>query len=114
MTPVETQEPETTTAVVQIGNSDNKLTQAAWAEFIAETGYVIKKHSEHTHFAGASLPTEPWQNFAWAFEVRLRRLRLGALQHDLAELAARYEQDSIALTTGSTEFVGPAAPFLQR
>lgn len=97
--------PLTTTAVVQIGNSDDKLTQKRWAAFIVETAEVITSHAQGVHFSGASMADAPWQNHAWVFEISARDLRLSALQYDLTELAYDYEQDSIALTTGVTEFV---------
>lgn len=94
------------TIAVQIGNSDNKLTQNEWSHFHAFVNAVIMEHSCQMHFSGASNPTDPWQNATWIFEP---------LDDDNSKLISRlanaahaFKQDSIALTEGITQFVAAA------
>src|SRR4051794_11634611 len=91
-------------AIVQIGNSDDKLAQARWAEFLAATEQAMTVHGQ-LHFAGYSNPAKPWQNAC--FVVALRSVGTVHLLRDrLSALAKAYEQDSIALAVSTTEFIG--------
>lgn len=92
-----------TTAVVQIGNSDDKLPQAAWAAFVTSAWSVCDYIGAQIHFGGFSPPAAPWQNACWVFEIDDENVDL--LRARLAECAAKYRQSSIALTVGATEFV---------
>lgn len=91
---------------VSIGNSDDKLTQAEWAEFIEETRDLLLSEAKACHGEWYSLPTAPWQNANWVIEVGgsqvVNRLRKRLYAH-----AVRFRQDSIALTVGLTRFIGP-------
>lgn len=98
---------QTTTAVVQIGNSDDRLPQWRWAEFVIDTGEVVGLFSERTHFAGAAASVARWQNAAWVFELPVTSTGANALRLALARLAEDYAQASIALTIGETQFVTP-------
>lgn len=91
------------TAVVQIGNSDDKLTQNRWAHFYAGTKSLVHDFATAVHFGGYSPGFSHWQNACWVFEVEQHLLP--DLREHLAEHAFRYDQDSIALTLGPTEFV---------
>ncbi len=93
----------TMTVVVQIGNSDDKLTQREWVQFIMDTRSLVNSLAQ-IHFSGGSSPTAVWQNYCIVAEAR----SLNDLRSRLADLATRYRQDSIALTLGKTEFVRPA------
>ncbi len=90
------------TLVIQIGNSDNKLTQQRWADFVAEVGFMLERLSPHKHFHGCSEGSQPWQNACWVFESD----HGGKIEKELSQLARKYDQDSIALTYGKTVFVG--------
>ena len=90
------------TATIQIGNSDDKLTQKEWAAFIRATHKVADYHGD-VHFSGFSVPDAVWQNACWVVEIHEAGVR--RLREQLAELARRFRQDSIALTTGVTVFV---------
>lgn len=92
-----------TTAIVQIGNSDDKLPQRKWAQFSQATNMVICRFSNHFHFFGHSHPASIRQNACWVFE--LNDLVYADLCKELAILAETFGQDSIALTTGNTELV---------
>lgn len=95
-----------TTVVVQIGNSDNKLSQAEWAEFIAVTREAVKQNAAQIHFEGFSNPTAEWQNACWVFERNTRISR--RMWEQFSHVAGLYKQDSIAVTVGgTTRFVTP-------
>lgn len=96
------------TYIVQIGNSDNKLPQAIWAQFINELADILAKFQARIHFFGHSAPQAPWQNCCAVFDDPLERDELvsqALLEVTFADLAWRYDQDSIALTIGSTQFI---------
>lgn len=98
----------TRNVVIAIGNSDDKLSQAAWAEFQARVHRFVETAGERIHGRWASLPDAPWQNAAWSFDVT-EDSAAEWLRGELASLADRYGQDSIAWTEGQTEFIAPAA-----
>ena len=93
------------TAVVQVGNSDDKLTQAEWCAFLGATWASVQLWAVQIHFEGFSQPTASWQNACWVCEIQPENTE--NLREDLAVVAGRYKQDSIALTLGLTEFVTP-------
>jgi hypothetical protein len=91
------------TAVVQIGNSDDCLTQHRWCEFIERIDAAIGLWRQTTHFQGCSPGNLPWQNACWVFTLAAQCVP--ALRDDLARYARDFGQESIALTLGETEFV---------
>ena len=88
-------------AFICIGNSDNKLTQKRWAEFIEDIDLCAKLFQVHGRWFSA--PDSQFQNAAWCIEGS--KPQIDALRPVLALMAKRYEQDSIALTVGEPEFV---------
>lgn len=87
------------TVVVQIGNSDNKLTQAQWANFVSCVRTALSRYE--VHFSGGSATDAPWQNFCWVFAAH----SMDGLVSDLGDIAKTFNQDSIAVTIGTTQFV---------
>lgn len=98
----------TLTYTVQIGNSDDKLPQKRWVDFLAKTSLAINRHAAQIHFRGNSLPIDPHQNACWVFEMDERRFQY--LDADLSDLCSEFDQDSIALTEGKTYFVRSRKP----
>lgn len=90
------------TVTIQIGNSDDKLTQSRWSMFVKELNNIVTVDCGQVHFCGHSAGDAPWQNHCVVAECD----DLGWLQARLAELAGRYDQDSIAMTAGNTVFAG--------
>ncbi|MBT9173885.1 MAG: hypothetical protein DDT21_02291 [Syntrophomonadaceae bacterium] len=88
---------------VQIGNSDDKLTQREWAEFSDMVNNAIHESAKEVHFSGAAYPLSRWQNAAWCFIVTPEKTE--TLQKALRESAAYFDQESIAWTTGETIFL---------
>lgn len=102
-------QPTPLTAIVQIGNSDDKLTQKQWATFYGNTHSVLATLGQ-LHFAGASSSFSTWQNACFVLELT-EHAGLDAvtvLERYLARLAEQYDQSSIALTLGSTRFITPS------
>lgn len=89
------------TLAVAIGNSDDKLTQAEWADYCTDVrgalwGVAVEVFGE---FASAS--TSRFQNACYLVRAELD----DELRARLAELARDYGQESIAVAVGETEFV---------
>lgn len=99
------------TAVIMIGNTDDKLTQREWSEFVSDVTHLLLVYRVQLHFHGCSVGSAPWQNVCWVFDAPKDLIGEPAivveLRPELARLAAKYRQDSIALTVGKTEFVEP-------
>lgn len=89
------------TYTVQIGNSDDKLTQKKWVEFVEEVDDLINQWAYRIHFAGSSHPLEVWQNACWVFMIA----DPSRVMPELVEIKNKYGQESIAWTEGKTEFI---------
>lgn len=98
---------DTKTVYASIGNSDDKLTQARWAEFHGKFSAAVRSLALQVYGDWVSPGTDPWQNACIAFEIGYETS--ARLQRDLAELAAEYGQDSIAWAEADTQFIRPAA-----
>jgi len=99
-----------TTITLQIGNSDEKLSQAEWHRYVEEVRELIEKFERvegrarfAVHFFGAPPNWAPWQNAAWVFAAEPGLLP--ALREDLAGIRGRFRQESVAWTEGATEFL---------
>lgn len=92
------------TVVIQIGNSDDKLTQSNWAAFVhAMRHEAILKNCRQIHFAGAPGNAERWQNFAFIVECEDEQVPpLLAAVKDIRDV---FDQDSAAVTVGDTQFI---------
>lgn len=95
-------------AYISIGNSDDKLTQAEWAEFQRETASILHgvelMSDGRIHGTWVSLPTDPWQNACWCIDLRTYDPDL--LKKRLQILAAKYRQNCIAWAeVNATEFL---------
>lgn len=113
-----------------IGNSDDKLTQAEWAQYVeavdAALGvhrngnrwFASTAHRTHVHGRWFAAPDVPWQSACWCIEFDYdrkitladgRQTTVGADLHTrLAGVAQRYRQDSIAWAQAPvTELIKP-------
>ena len=93
---------KTKTVAVQIGNTDDKLSQLMWSAFIRAVADKVYTHAAQVHFSGYSDPSETWQNAAWIFEIDEEESQ--RLWGAMKVLASLYNQDSIAWTEGNTIF----------
>lgn len=91
------------TTIIQIGNSDDRLTQKEWSEFCAEVDRTVRRAATAVHFYGHPPGDMPWQNAAWIVEISI--VALGIMTERLVETRKKYRQDSIAITSGSTHFI---------
>jgi hypothetical protein len=99
-----------TTAVVIIGNSDDKLSQLSWAAFCAETAKAIhqaERDGAVVHFHGTPPGTAPWQNAAWALLLPAEPGVRDVLRAELQGLAGQYGQESVAWIEACPEFLTP-------
>lgn len=100
------------TYVVQIGNSDNKLSQAEWSLFVEGLAHLLANMSTHIHFFGFSSPAAAWQNCCAVFDDPRHRDEWEFqkdLEQRLADLAAMFRQDAIALQFGHMGFIKAAS-----
>lgn len=94
-----------TTVYISIGNSDDKLPQSEWAEFVYEVG-IVANAGQRKHGQWVSPSTYPFQNACWCIEVL--PTHVDTLKAELRKLAAKYRQDSIAWAEApTTEFLTP-------
>lgn len=90
------------TIVVQIGNTDNKLSQEYWSCFCDDINTYVK-HYGHIHFYGGSRFDAPWQNACWVAEIDEDEIE--ELKLNITNVRERYNQDSVAVMVGGVEFI---------
>jgi hypothetical protein len=90
------------TLTILIGNSDDKLKQSEWSEYIHAVQIIVADLQYQIHFHGFSHPEAPWQNACWVVEANDG---FGVLANRLQMVAWAYHQDSIAVVEGETTFV---------
>lgn len=91
------------TIVVQIGNTDNKLTQQEWSKYVETMNHFLRCHINTVHFAGGSPTESPWQNYCWVGVAYIADWDFFA-KH-LNQIRLRFNQDSVAVTLGETQFI---------
>lgn len=97
-------EPDTTTVFAAIGNSDDKLTQWQWSEFVNSFVNIVRIHASKIHGEWVSESSAPFQNACMCFEIT--EAAEPALRWALAQLRATYLQDSLAWSVVShTDFI---------
>ncbi len=92
------------TVTIQIGNSDDKLTQREWSDYVTDVQFAIQNHGGDVHFSGGSPTDEVWQNFCFVCNVSRPR-DVDGLKQALRAVRLRFRQDSAAMTVGETVFV---------
>lgn len=91
---------------VSIGNSDDKLTQSEWAQFVSRTTSLVEG-AALIHGRWLSEPSSAYQNACWCIDVHDEPNGVEWLRGALARLAADFRQDSIAWAEAPvTEFLG--------
>lgn len=91
------------TITLQVGNSDDKLTQKEWAAFVSEITSTLKDSRVEMHFFACSAGDAPWQNAAWVFEASAATKI--EVQINVRRIRRSYRQDSAAWTEGTTTFI---------
>lgn len=92
------------TVYVSIGNSDGKLSQQDWSYFQERLLWEVRKIGR-VHGVWYSLPNTPFQNMCVCADVV--DIDMPELRTELAKLAARFRQDSIAWAEATTTFITP-------
>lgn len=91
------------TIVIQIGNTDDKLTQAQWSAFVIAMREAILQHCQAVHFFGGSTNWERWQNCAWV--IGCYPPQVPELRAAVTDARKLFNQESAAWTEGNTIFV---------
>jgi hypothetical protein len=92
------------TITLQIGNTDNKLSQGKWAEFVDKMARRIEDEPTVTvHFFGGPHAWAPWQNVAWV--LLIDEHDIPSLMEAVTVIRVEYQQDSVAWTEGTTVFI---------
>lgn len=94
------------TVYVSIGNSDDKLTQVQWAEYVERVNNAIRYPVDvQVHGWWFSHSVSQYQNTCWCFEVASQSTAMD-LQEELTIIRSSYGQDSVAWAVVSgTEFI---------
>ena len=87
---------------ISIGNSDDKLTQAQWCEFVQTVEESLESYP--LHGVWFSRPDARWQNACWCAEIPAIA---PDLRRELRQIAAEFNQDSITWAEARTEFLQP-------
>lgn len=95
--------PEFVTATIDIGNSDDKLTQHKWASYIRNTNNIINELVAEVHFVGGTSIESAYQSYCWVATIRPDTVP--TLRERLNNVRNAYNQDSIAMTIGETQFI---------
>jgi len=93
------------TITIQIGNSDDKLSQNRWHDYCEHVQGVLDYHPIELHFSGFSRPDAPWQNACWVGVAK--EADVESIKAALRTCAEIFDQDSIAMTVGYTHLVRP-------
>ena len=85
-------------AVLQIGNSDNKLTQNEWSHFVHGIQQCVAECGIEIHFFGTSQGDAPWQNACWVCSVI--EPDIDKFQEEVTRIRKSFRQDSVAVVIG--------------
>lgn len=92
------------TITIQIGNTDDKLSQERWSAFYIATLDACLSHGDQVHFSGHSEPDARWQNACFVV-VTVSEPQYNNLRRKVAQIRWKFDQDSVAWTEGSTVFI---------
>lgn len=96
----------TRTVHVAIGNSDDRLSQFEWHEFVGAVDTAVRLHALSVYGFWVSPSSSPYQNASWAVQLPNEEAR-DALRTQLAAAASRFRQESVAWNESRTEFLRP-------
>jgi hypothetical protein len=88
---------------ISIGNSDDKLSQKEWHEYVnAINGYIL--FWGEVHGAWFSAPDSPFQNACWCMEFD-NEDDMHKAKSQVTMVRKHYRQDSAAWALAETEFI---------
>jgi hypothetical protein len=88
---------------IQIGNTDNRLSQQKWSEF-CDRLYELCDDAGFINFAGGAPTNAPWQNYCICLCTFGTTTQERLLQY-VTELRKEFNQDSVAWLQGHTQFI---------
>lgn len=91
------------TVTIQIGNSDDKLSQSEWSHYVCYMRVVVEEYATKVHFSGLSDGDAPWQNACWVIEPI--EDDISDLVIDIRRVRKMFRQESMAITVGTTRMV---------
>lgn len=91
------------TVCIQIGNSDDKLSQYQWSSFVSRVRLGIAEHATDIYFQGGAPNDARWQNYCFVFSVEDEKL--SKLREYCTYIRGKYKQESVAYLEGETEFI---------
>lgn len=95
------------TVYVSVRNSDDKLSQRDWAEYVHTVFRFLRNEAHHVHGEWHSAPNSEFQNACICVEFA-PDAHLDAVRETLAHIAEQFEQDAIAWAVAvSTQMIGP-------
>jgi hypothetical protein len=89
---------------LSVGNSDDKLTQIEWANFITRIRADIVNAAHRVHGQWFSAPDSTWQNACWCLEFA-SEAEMKIARETIITIRRQYRQDSVAWATAETEFI---------
>ena len=89
---------------LSIGNSDDKLTQKEWAQFITRTRADVVSLASQVHGQWLSSSDLMWQNACWCLEFT-SKTDLKVAREAMITIRRYYRQDSAAWAIAETEFI---------
>jgi hypothetical protein len=90
---------------VSIGNSDDKLSQAKWAEYILEVREVLRGSASKVLGEWYSASDSNWQNACFCITIPDQKIASEA-KLKLTKIRKRFGQDSVAWSdVSNTQFI---------
>lgn len=93
----------TASVVVSIGNSDDKLTQAEWSEYVKEVRRAMASRCRQMYGEWYSSGDSPFQNACFCGEFYLDTLK--GLREVLTAIRIEHKQESVAFLVGEAKFI---------
>lgn len=92
------------TVYLSIGNSDDKLTQKEWAQFVTRIRADVISTASQVHGAWFSGADSMWQNACWCLEFSTEP-EMKAARETVRAIRRQYRQESAAWAVAETEFI---------
>lgn len=89
--------------VISIGNTDNKLTQMEWSNFVVDMEICIEKYNAQKHFFGGASNWEQWQNVAWIVECEQKAIN--EFLASISDVRKKWKQESAFVIVATGMFI---------
>lgn len=81
--------------IIEIGNTDNKLTQQEWSRFVNQVEFAVRQTSQQIYGIFLTEPSQPYQSAA--FHGVFSETGGKQLTQYLLDIASEFRQDEIAV-----------------